>query len=423
MAVTSASPKLRLLGVAVAIAAIAYLASVWVKSVDLGPVETTPKTTDGGTATGSAATTGAPGPGSAASSGAGDATPGSYRIVDGRLLADTDQDGSLDRIDTPAKLDAVAAFSFTVFSDNKGNHVESDGFNRMVAWSAAADNHLAYLGNGDIVCPHSGYGPKSADLVDVWLPANPAFTSKFYPTVGDGENQYFAGAQRHWCGGRAMLQHVGILTFDSPPQIGRPKTVQDVRAIAEEDRNGDGSPPAGEPGCDYHAIIPADPYRLHLISFTYADEPSDEPDVQLTERSRRWLMERLRSIERKGADIVVVAAHSQCRWDEQLAPPRRERLFATADLILSSSCHTYQRWPAPTVAGNTALMVNSGQLALGENGFLRAHLVPGGEGPPVLVTRYIVADSDTEPWQNHSHSSGSGTQFTVIGGAAIQGGY
>jgi len=415
-----AGSKLRLLAAGVGIAAIAFLSSLWVKTLDRGPA----MAPSGGPSAAGSTPTGGAAPDAGQGLPAGDAGPGAYQVVDGQLFVDTDDDGTLDRIDTPALLDAVAAFSFTIFSDNKGNHVESDGFNRMVTWSAAAANQLAYLGNGDIVCPHSGYGPLSANLVDVWLPANPAFKAKFYPTVGDGENQYFSGAQRNWCGGRPLLQHAGILTFDSPPQIGRPETVQAVRTIAAEDRNGDKSPPAGELGCDYHAVIPSEPYRLHLISFTYADEPSDEPDVQLTERSRRWVMERLRSIERSGRDVVVVAAHSQCRWDEQLAPPRRERLYATADLIISSSCHTYQRWPAPTVEGNTAVMINSGQLALGENGFIRAHLVAGGDGqPPVLVTRYLVADRDVEPWQNHAHPSGSGTQLSVIGGRAIQGGY
>jgi hypothetical protein len=349
---------------------------------------------------------------------------GAYRIIDGRLHGQVVGSQGLALVDTPAKLDALSALSFTIFSDTKGRHVDSEGFNRMVAWSAAASNHIAYLGNGDLVCPHSGYGPHSADLVDLWMPANPAFTALLYPTVGDGENQYFSGAQRHWCGGRAMLQHAGMLTFDSPPKQGRPATVQDVRVIQEEDRNGDASPPAGELGCDYHAIIRSEPYKLHVISFTFGDEPVDQPKVQFTEPTRRWLMERLRSIDKTGSDIVVVMAHSQCRWDQELAPARRERLYGKADLILSASCHTYQGWPVPSTAGNTPLVLNTGQLAIGENGFTRVHLVPGDEAtPPVLVTRYIVADSDTEPWENHSHTSGPGTRFTVIGGAAIQGGY
>ncbi len=414
-------------GIGIAIALSAAIATVFWVTDDRGPG---PPTQTGSVA-GAKSSTGTPSgakdspTGHAATSGG--ATPegvGAYQIIDGRLHGDVAGNRTLALIDSPAELDTISALSFTIFSDTKGRHVDRDGFNHMLAWSAGAANNIAYLGNGDLVCPHSGYGPHSDALVDVWMPANPSFTTKLYPTVGDGENQYFSGQQRHWCGGRAMLQHAGILTFDSPPKNGKSATVTDIRAIHEEDRNTDQSPPAGELGCDYHAVVRSGSYALHIISFTFADEPTNEPKVQFTERTRRWLMERLRSIEKTGFDVVVVAAHSQCRWDQELAPARRNRLYGKADLILSASCHQYQRWPAPAVDGNTPLIMNTGQLAIGENGFTRVHLVPGNSAtPPLLVTRYIVADSDAEPWQNHSHPSGSGTQLKIVGGAAIQGRY
>ncbi len=349
-------------------------------------------------------------------------TPPPYELAAGRLYVDLNGDGTRELIDTVAELQQAAAASFTIFSDNKGQNEGFVAFERMLLWADSDPHHLLFIGNGDNLCGWGNYEIQSRAFIEQWLPSYPEFRAAYYPVIADGENEYFGAWQGDYCAGRPMLQHAGLLTFDSPPQIGRPEKVVAFRPLASTDRNTAYSPPAGEYGCDYHAIESYGGYRVHFLTAAFADTPSGQLDIQMPQTSRDWLMAQLNAIDKTDHDIVVVAAHSECRFDNLLTTAERNTLYAKADLILSASCHNYQVWTGWEVAGNNPIVFNTGQLSIGQNGLTRVHIVPGNaDTPPVLVLRYVIASVDAEPWQNHT--SGAPTYFKIVGGGRVAGAY
>jgi len=266
-------------------------------------------------------------------------------------------------VSTAAELDAVAAYSFVIMSDNKGtSHADAAAeppnphMSRAVAWTK--DMHPRFvIGMGD----HLKKGWSNTFVR--FVASDPFWSSCFYPGIADGENEYYGTGQDDWAAGGRYLIDTGV--------AGRPNVVM------------------RENGAEYYARIATPGGTVHLIQAHYPDQPAN-PLRAFRVDSRRWVCETLESIDRVPGDIVIVGAHSFTgNWLQVIAPGRRDEILRRADIVMSATTHHFERQPYGQA---TALCINTGSVGFSGdiNGFVTVHVF---NDPWRLVLQYVSTET------------------------------
>lgn len=245
-------------------------------------------------------------------------------------------------------LDRLSELHFTIMSDNKGDSPHSSvEFARMNAWMKQG-NPAFVIGLGD----HLKYRFENTFIP--WLQADPWWREHFYPNVADGENEYYSPNHRQSDYGKGA-PILNLVALDAHANVTRPNSAE------------------------YYARIPVGNYTVHLIQMHFSDQPADVT-VAFPERSRKWMIETLKGIQKGGKDLIIVAAHSRTgEWDTILSPERRQLLLNKADLVLSATTHKFKAWVPDGFEAGDAVCVNTGAVnypgPMATNGYVEIHLI------------------------------------------------
>jgi len=280
-------------------------------------------------------------------------------------------------------LDGRAVFSFAIMSDNKGDSPYSKReFAQMVKWINESGDAFV-IGLGD----HVKKGWRN-DFLD-FIHENTWWHRWFYPTVADGENEYYGKGQGDWGAGAPILDEVEM---SSRPNVTLRKN-----------------------GAEYYARVEVKGYTVHIIEVAYSDTPKD-PSVAFTEDSRRYLISTLEGIQKGDKDIIILCAHSPGSWIQVLSPERRRIVMEKADLVLSASSHYYQRIVPPGYGYTGALCLNTGSITYPSldcpYGYLEVHVLGN---PTRIVTQYQDARRE-----NRTLRCGRFSYVKEIGGVIVR---
>ncbi len=240
-------------------------------------------------------------------------------------------------------LDSVAAFSFSIMSDNKGYSVENPHMYNCDKWIKEAGDKFI-IGLGDHV-------------KDLWdnpfldlLKTDSLWHNHFYPNVADGENEFWGQHQGDWGSGKPILDFV---------DLSNRKNVK-IR----------------ENGCEYYAIEEHEGIRVHIIQLHFSDNPLD-PAIAFNESSREYLMDVLNGIHKSiDNDIIVVLAHTGA-WVDLLSEERKIKLLNKADIVLGATTHVFKRYHFLGMDVDTgAIALNTGAVGNSfDSGFLQIHVL------------------------------------------------
>ena len=272
----------------------------------------------------------------------------------------------LDSLQSIEELDSLALFSFSVFSDNKGDSpISKTEFAKMASWMK---DPVCIIGLGD----HVKRGWQN-DFLTYY--ENREFN--FYPNIADGENEFYGKGQDDYCAGLPLLDIFGIPQKSNVQQ--------------------------GEIPCDYYAQIPCpNDFTIHLIQLHFSDSPEFD-SLSFKDESKEFLHQCLVSIPKTEKDIVIAAAHSRTgEWHELLPDSTLNLLNQKAHLVFSATSHFFKRLEAPE---NAPLFLNTGSIthpsAYCPPGYLDIHVV---SNPFALVVQYINAAYIERELQNPDYA-------------------
>jgi len=289
-------------------------------------------------------------------------------------LTSTDQRG----VSTIEDLDSISHFRFAIMSDNKGDspYVGNWGndkeksrlsMERLAAWTRTSE---FILGLGDHLFNSDGSDP----FLD-FIKNDPYWRVNFYPNVADGENQAFGTGQDDWGAGKEIFNYVDDFW-------GRNNVL------------GQGN------GVDYYAFFEKSGFTVHVISLHYSDAGPG-----LIEESRQFMEDRLTELARikSNKDIILVLAHStggDFVKNANFNSARKHLLLSTADLCVSATIHTFERYPDYNIQyPNGAVHYNSGAASQtgSTHGYMEMHVL---DDPPRMIIQYInLEDNDTRQLQ------------------------
>ena len=270
-------------------------------------------------------------------------------LISGVILQSTGiAEEGLPGVESIGDLDRLADLHFAIMSDNKGDSpLSSVEFARMTAWIKEG-NPAFMIGLGD----HVKYRWENTFIP--WLQSDPWWREHFYPNVADGENEYYSPTHRQsdYGEGAPILD---LVELDAHASVIRPNK------------------------SEYYAQISVGDYTVHLIQMHFSDQPEDAA-VAFPESSRVWMMGRLKGIEKREKDLIIVAAHSRAgSWDMVLSPERRQLLLNKADLVLSATTHRFEAWVPEGFAEGDAVCINTGAVnypgPMTPNGYVEIHLI------------------------------------------------
>jgi hypothetical protein len=284
-------------------------------------------------------------------------------LISGVILQSTGiAEEGLPGVESIGDLDRLADLHFAIMSDNKGDSpLSSVEFARMTAWIKEG-NPAFMIGLGD----HVKYRWENTFIP--WLQSDPWWREHFYPNVADGENEYYSPTHRQsdYGEGAPILD---LVELDAHASVIRPNK------------------------SEYYAQISVGDYTVHLIQMHFSDQPEDAA-VAFPESSRVWMMGRLKGIEKREKDLIIVAAHSRAgSWDMVLSPERRQLLLNKADLVLSATTHRFEAWVPEGFAEGDAVCINTGAVnypgPMTPNGYVEIHLIEsvGVVGQYIDLTR------------------------------------
>lgn len=264
-------------------------------------------------------------------------------------------------------LDAKSLFHFAIMSDNKGdspysgNHGKNKeksrlSMERLANWTRDAE---FILGLGDHLVKPGGIDPFL-----VFIQNDPYWNSKFYPNVADGENQAFGTGQDDWGAGKKIFDYVDDFW-------------------GRDNVEGQGN------GVDYYAFFEKSGFVVHVISLHFSDQGPG-----LIEESRQFMESKLVELKRNKTDkdIILVLAHSRSGdfiKDANFTPKRKKLLLTTADLCVSATIHTFERYPEYNIKyPNGAVHYNSGSASQtgSTHGYMEIHVL---DNPPRITIQYI----------------------------------
>ncbi len=264
------------------------------------------------------------------------------------------------------KLDSLAAFSFSIMSDNKGAGLENIHMYKCDRWIHEAGDRFI-LGLGDHVKDNR------PNHFLTLLKNDTLWHKHFYPNVADGENEYWGKSQGDWGAGAPIFDYVDL--------------AQRKNVIIRPDK------------CEYYALEEHKGIKVHIIQLHYSDTPKDAA-IAFNESTRRYLMNTLDKINKTDKDIIVVLAHTGA-WVNRLSAERRKKLLDKADLILGATTHHYQRYifkdagaDSGAIAFNTGAVGNSAV-----NGFLQVHVM---KNPTRFVIQYQITDKSSRKLQKEA---------------------
>jgi hypothetical protein len=212
--------------------------------------------------------------------------------------------------------------TFAVLGDTHGNAVEDSSFANAVR--QMEDLQVSFIvGLGDNLEDPKNTRKTHDTFLD-WVREQPFWMVHFWPTVADGENEYFGTGSGDWGAGRGLIDFFGV------PY--RPDVV-----MAE------GEHPV-KPPVSYYVPIRIGEVTVHLIQLTFSDTPKGNPIIPFREETRAFMERILRTINKDGNDIVVIGAHSETgTWIDVLSGARQALIRRQCDLALSGTTHDYKR--------------------------------------------------------------------------------
>jgi len=218
-------------------------------------------------------------------------------------------------------------FSFAIFSDNTGDGLEKTEFSRMAEW-IKTNSYPFVIGMGD----HVKKGTKNG-FVD-FLKNDKWWQGQFYPTIADGDNEYYGKNQKDWGAGKELFSLTDIKS----------------RINVKFNKN----------GVEYHAVISEKGLNIHFISLHYPDQPNND-SMAFKESSKEYMVEILKGIDKKENDIIIIGAHSRLGyWLDKLNAEQKKIVNEKADIVLSSTTHVFHIFSENGDAG--PLVLNTGSI-------------------------------------------------------------
>ncbi len=258
-----------------------------------------------------------------------------------------------------ADLDAMAAYTFVLFGDQKGLGPGDEDMDRTIQWIADMKAVCA-IGMGDHLTKGGGEGFLA------FVAADPFWSTSFWPGVADGENEYYGASQGDWGAGGRILADCRVLERECV-------TVR-------------------ENGCEYYAAIPTPSGTLHLVQAHYPDQPLN-PMKAFPPASRAWMRSTIEGIEEREGDIVIAGAHSLMGdFLAALSPDDRAAIVAGADITISGTTHCFHRYDYGPAG---ALALNTGAVGVPRgcpSGFISVHVLPD---PWRLLAQYVSTETET----------------------------
>jgi hypothetical protein len=260
------------------------------------------------------------------------------------------------------KLDSIAAFSFSIMSDNKGYSIENESMYKCDKWIREAGDKFI-LGLGDHVKDNR------ANPFLLFIKTDSLWHYHFYPNIADGENEFWGEDQADWGAGSPILDYVDLSDREN------------VKI-----RNNK---------CEYYAVEEHEGIKVHIIQLHYSDTPKN-PKIAFNKSSRDYLFKTLDNIDKTDKDIIVVLAHTD-EWIDVLDKKEREKLLAKADLILDANTHSYKKYKVKNAPENAAAVFNTGAVGnSGNNGFMQIHVL---KNPLRMIIQYQETQNATRKLQ------------------------
>lgn len=218
-------------------------------------------------------------------------------------------------------------FSFAIFSDNTGDGLERAEFFRMADW-VKANNYPFVIGMGD----HVKKGTKNG-FID-FLKSGKWWQDHFYPTIADGDNEFYGKNQKDWGAGKELF------------------SLTDIRFRKNVI--------FAENGVEYYSVINEKGLNIHFISLHYPDQPNID-SIAFKDSSKEYMVEILKSINKKENDIIIIGAHSRLGyWLDKLNTEQKKIVNEKADIVLSSTTHVFHIFSENGNAG--PLVLNTGSI-------------------------------------------------------------
>ncbi len=293
---------------------------------------------------------------------------------------------NVDGVSSIEDLDAISLFRFAIMSDHKGDspYVGNYGsvkeksrlsMERLVNWTGTS---AFVLGLGDHLVNSDGSDP----FLD-FIQNDPYWRVNFYPNIADGENQAFGSGQDDWGSGKELFNYVDDFW-------GRDNVV------------GQGN------GVDYYVFFEIKGFTVHVIQLHYSDQGPG-----LIEESRQFMEEKLTELSRNKTDkdIILVLAHSvkgDFVKDASFNSARKDLLLSTADLCVSATIHTFERYPEYNIDyPNGAVHYNSGAASQtgSTHGYMEMHVL---DNPPRMLIQYINLEDNSTRQLQTDYIEGSG---------------
>lgn len=295
--------------------------------------------------------------------------------IDGIQIIDPSADYSVSSIQD---LDNGSLFRFSLMSDNKGDSPLSataskslTSMQRMDAWVRGSE---FVIGAGDHLVNSNGNDPFLS-----FIQNDNFWKTNFYPNIADGENQAFGSGQDDWGSGWPLFNYVDNF-------FGRSNVDMQPNKV------------------DYYAHFQNSGFKIHLIQLHFSDQPSNA-SVAFKEESRAFMQQKLDSLAplKTNKDIIIVIAHSRGGdfvKEANFNSYRKNLLLSTADICLSATIHTFERYPQYNVNyPNGAVHYNTGSVCHtgSTHGYMEFHVL---DNPPRVVIQYInVEDNSTRQLQ------------------------
>jgi predicted phosphodiesterase len=196
----------------------------------------------------------------------------------------------------------------------------------MTGWITSND-HKFVIGMGDHVKKGTGNG-----FIE-FLKNNDWWQKNFYPTIADGDNEFYGKNQADWGAGKELFGLTDI------------KDRINVRFA--------------ENGVEYRTMINQSGINIHFISLHYPDKPNID-SISFRESSKEYMIRVLNSIKKMDNDIIIVGAHSRLGyWLDRLNPEQMRIVNEKADLVLSATTHVFHIFSEQGSDGPLALNTGS----------------------------------------------------------------
>jgi len=267
---------------------------------------------------------------------------------------------NLNEVSNFQELKDISEFSFVLMNDNVGDSLEASEENaKMIKWMAEYDDQFA-IGVGDHVKKDLNNSFLELVKEDNWWNQN------FYPNIAGQENEFFGEGRDDWGAGRQLLndmnfsQHTNVEMRDN--------------------------------GCEYYAKISVKGYTIHLIQVHFPDSPSDDK-VAFPEDSRLYLLDKLKSIDKKSKDIIIVSTHARSgHWIDNIGNrDLKVTLLMKCDLVLCATSSSFWRKSYGGYEPLGAVLLNTGSVTHGNKGYVHVSVI---EDPMRLVIQYVNTHND-----------------------------